>query len=232
MDNEQPSAQATQAQDLDPQNGGLQARINELVAKQRQAEEALKERDRQLIEQTAQMAQMALQSRQVAPAPEVRVDPLEQYKDQLDPVAMQAINAAIEATQKRMEAQFAPMFAQQAAQLAAMTVQTEAAALPNVPKEVVQRAQQLAAGWRQQGLSFPPSDALNFALGEYQRGQLLKAAPVMGYNPALVSPGVTPGFNPAPAAPRAAALPANFEQLNRAQQNAYLEQSGALDESF
>lgn len=232
METDQPSAQANVDQGQ-PQNEGLQARINELVAKQRQAEEALKERERQLLEQTAQMAQMALQQRQVAPPPEP-VDPLAQYRDQMDPVAMQAIQAAIDATTKRMEAQFAPMIAQQAAQLASMTVQAEAAALPNLPREVVQRAQQLAAGWRQSGLNFPPSDALNFALGEYQRGQLLKAAPVMGYNPnaPAVLPNIVPGYAPAPPTTRQVALPSNFDSLDRQRQNALLEQAGALDDPF
>lgn len=233
METELPSAQAIEGQDDQTQNTGLQARINELVAKQRQAEEALKERDRQLLEQTAQMAQLALQVK-AAPAakPEVPADPLAAYKDQLDPVAVNAIQAAVEATRKQMEAQFSSVLAQQAAQLATMTVQAEAAQIPNLPPEVVQRAQQLAAGWRQAGLSFPPSDALNFALGEYQRGQLAKAAPVRGYNPAAQAPGVVPGFTPAPPAPRASVLPQNFDQLDRARQNALLEQTGILDDPF
>lgn len=234
METEQPSAQANESQDQAQPSEGLQARINELVAKQRQAEEALKERDRQLLEQTAQMAQMAMQVRQAPQAaPQPPSDPLAPYRDQMDPVAMQAIQAAIDATTKRMEAQFAPMIAQQAAQLASFSVQAEAAQLPNLPKEVVQRASQLAAGWRQAGLNYPPSDALNFALGEYQRGQLLKAAPVMGYNPnAPMAPNVVPGYVPPPPSARQSALPQNFDNLDRNRQNALLEQSGLLDDPF
>lgn len=234
METDQPSAQAIDQQDAPQQNEGIQARINELVAKQRQAEEALKERDRQLMENTAQMAQMAMQMRQQpTPPPQAPVDPMAPYRDQMDPVALQAIQAAIDATTKRMEAQFAPMMAQQAAQIASFSVQAEAAALPNLPKEVVQRAQQLATGWRQAGLNFPTGDAINFALGEYQRGQLLKAAPVMGYNPnAPVHPNVVPGYAPPPPVNRQSVLPTNFDTLDRNRQNAALEQSGILDDPF
>lgn len=234
LETEQPSAQATGTEGTS-QHEGIQARINELVAKQRQAEEALKERDRQLMEQSAQMAQLAMQAqRQAAPPPVAApVDPLLQFKDQLDPVAAQAIQAAVEATRKQMEAQFAPMIAQQAAQIAGFAVQQEAAAIPNLPKEVTQRAAQLAANWRAQGLTFPPGDALNFALGEYQRGQLIRAAPVTGYDPNRPQvPPVTQGFIPPPPATQKSALPPNFDSLSRAQQNAALEASGLLDETF
>lgn len=232
MSNELPSAQATEQAPEQQPNEGIQARINELVAKQRQAEEALKERDRQLMEQTAQMAQLAMQARQVAvqppPAP---VDPLAQFKDQLDPVAHAAIQAAVAETQRRMEAQYAPMFAQQAAQIAGFAVQAEAAALPGLPKEVTNRAAQLAAQWRSQGLQFPPSDAINFALGEYQRGQLMRAAPVAGYNPAVQPSPVIPGFTPQQAA-TTRALPPNFDNLTRQQQQAALEAAGVGDQPF
>lgn len=232
MDEQNPSAQGSHVET--PVVGeGIQARINELVAKQRQAEEALRERDQQLMAQTAQMAQMAMQATQRVAPVAAPVDPLAQYKDQMDPVALQAIQAAVQETQRRMEAQYAPQFAHQAAQLAAMTAQAEAAAIPGLPKEVSARAAQLAAEWRRAGINYPTSDAINFALGEYQRGQLIKAAPVTGYNPAAQTPyTVTPGFTPAYTPPRQNALPANFDQLNPAQQNAALDASGALDEPF
>lgn len=227
MDSENPSAQGSDG----VEKSGLQARIDEIIAKQRQAEERAQSAEKQLLETNARVAEMAIQAnRPVAPvyAP---VDPLLQFKDSLDPVAAQAIAAAVAETQRRMEAQYAPMFAQHAAQLAGMQVQAEAAAIPNLPKEVSQRASQLAAQWRQAGLNFPPGDALNFALGEYQRGQLVKAAPVMGYNPAAQGVhSVTPGFTPAPPASQSKALPSNFDSLNRAQQYAALDASGALDE--
>jgi hypothetical protein len=178
------------------------------------------------------MAEMAMQiqQRQAAPAPVAAPeDPLLRFKDSLDPVAAQAIQAAVEATRRQMEAQFAPMIQQQAAQIAQMAVQSEAAGIPNLPKEVRDRAAMLASQWRAAGLPFPPSDAINFALGEYQRGQLAKAAPVSGYNPAGQNlPTVTPGVIPTPPVQRSA-LPANFDALSRQQQNALLEQSGALD---
>lgn len=231
MEHELPSAQANEQAPEQQPNEGIQARINELVAKQRQAEEALREREKQLMEQTAQMAQLAIQARQVQAPPPAPVDPLAKFKDQLDPVAHAAIQAAVAETQRRMEAQYAPMFAQQAAQIAGFAVQAEAAALPGLPKEVTNRAAQLAAQWRSQGLQFPPSDAINFALGEYQRGQLMRAAPVAGYNPAVQPSPVIPGFTPQQAA-TTRALPPNFDNLTRQQQQAALEAAGVGDQPF
>lgn len=235
METDIPSAQGTVAEGNPAVEGdGVQKRINELVAKQRQAEELARERERQLMEQSQQMAQMALQvQRSQAPAPApAPVDPLDQFKDRMDPVTAQAIQAAVEATRKQMEAQFQPLIQQQAAQIAGFAVQQEAASIPNLPREVTNRAAQLAAQWRAQGLQFPPGDALNFALGEYQRGQLLRAAPVAGYDPRTAVPPVVTGFPPPPPASKGSGLPSNFEQLSRAQQQDLLEKSGALDEPF
>jgi len=228
LEHEQPSAQATETSQV---GEGVQKRIDELTAARRQAEEALKAREQALIEQSAKMAEMAmqLQQRQAAPAPvAVPEDPLVKFKDQLDPVAAQAIQAAVEATRRQMEAQFAPMIQQQAAQLAQMAVLNEASAIPNLPKEVRDRAAERAAAWKAAGLSFSPGDAITFALGEYQKGQLLKAAPVAGYAPSGI-PTVTQGTIPTPPVQRSA-LPQNFDALPRQQQNALLEQSGLLDQ--
>ncbi len=232
MDTELPSAQAAEGQDQ-TQHTGFQARIDELVAKQRQAEEREKEAQRQLMETTAQMAQMAVQSqqRQVAPAP-APVDPLAQYKDQLDPVMHAAIQAAVADTRRQMQAEFQPAFAAQAAQIAGFAVRSEASQIPGLPKEVTDRAAMLAASWRAQGIQYPPGDAINFALGEYQRGMLARAAPVLGYDPSKAQPSPSiHGFVPPPA-PKGPALPSNFDNLSRAQQNALLEASGSLDETF
>ncbi len=230
MSNDQASAQPTDNVPAEPQNEGVQARINELTAKMREQERQNAELQSKLMEQMATSVQLAQQAqRQVAPAP-IPVDPLAQFKDTLDPTAMQAIQAAVAETQRRMEAMYAPRLAAQDAQLAAMAVHSEAAAIPNLPREVSARAAQLAAQWRQAGINYPPGDALNFALGEYQRGQLVKAAPVVGYDPRNAMPQtVIPGFSPAPQTQQARALPNNFEQLNRAQQNAALDAAGIAD---
>lgn len=229
MSSDQLSAQATEPQAQATEGEGIQQRINELTAKARQAEEALRAREHELMEQSAKMAELAYQAqqRQAVPAP-APVDPLAQFKDQLDPVAAQAIQAAVAETRRQMEAQYAPMFAQQAAQIAGFAVQSEAAAIPNLPKEVINRATQLAAQWRANNLPFPPSDAISFALGEYQRGALLRAAPVAGYNPAAQPAATFAGVPPQPAAARSA-LPADFETKSRNEQNAILERSGLLD---
>ena len=222
------------AQPIDPAEPvtgeGVQSRINELVAKQRQAEERATALQQQLMENTAQMAQMAMQRQQPVAPVAAPVDPLAQFKDSLDPVAHAAIQAAVNATRQQMEALYAPQFAQQAAQIAGFAVQSEAAAIPGLPREVAARAAQLAAQWRSAGINYPPGDAINFALGEYQRGQLAKAAPVAGYDPRNAGvPSVTQGYTPQPQT-QARALPSNFDQLSRTQQNAALEANGVLDQ--
>jgi hypothetical protein len=229
----QPSAQATDATQEQPQqNEGIQTRINELTAKFRQAEEANQKLAQQLMEQQAKYAAALEQQafRAQAPAPQPPEDPLAPFKDQIDPTVAQAVQAAVNATRKQMEAQFNSIIQQQAVEQSAYAVRAEVATLPNVPKEVAQRAESLMRAWKSQGLPIVPQDAINFALGEYHRGQLLKAAPVMGYNPnAQVPPSVIPGQNPPPAAARQS-LPANFDSLDYNQQNKILEQMGVGDQ--
>lgn len=231
MDQQAP-AQASDSAGTQPANPGLQARIDELVAKQRQDAERAAAAEKQSVELAAQMAQMAIQMRQPVAPVAAPVDPLAQFQDQIDPNTLKAIQAATEATRRQVEQQYQSQLAAQAAQMAGYTVRAEAAAIPNLPKEVVDRAAQLATQWRQAGIQYPPSDALNFALGEYQRGQLLKAAPVAGYNPGAAPPAITPGFAPAPPAPRGPALPANFDSLSRQDQYAALDKAGILDQPF
>lgn len=229
----QPSAQATDTTSEQPQQGeGIQSRINELTAKFRQAEEANQKLASQLMEQQAKYA-AALEAqayRAQAPAPQPPEDPLAPYRDQIDPTVAQAVQAAVNATRKQMEQQFNAVLQQQAVEQSAYAVRAEIASLPNVPTEVAQRAESLMRSWKSQGLPIVPQDAINFALGEYHRGQLLKAAPVRGYNPnAQVAPPVIPGGNPLPQAPRSS-LPANFDSLDYNQQNKLLEQMGVGDQ--
>lgn len=228
MDQTQPSAQAVEGAGND--NSGVQKRIDELIAKQRQEAEARAAAERQNVELAAQMAQMAIQMRQPVAPVAAPVDPLAQFQNEVDPNTLKAIQMATEHTRRQMEAAYQAQLAAQAAQMAGYTVRAEAAAIPNLPKEVVDRAAALATQWRQAGIQYPPSDALNFALGEYQRGQLLKAAPVAGYNPGAQPPAITPGFAPAPPAPRGPALPPNFDSLSRQAQYEALEKSGILDQ--
>lgn len=234
MDNEnQPSAQANDQVAEQPQNNeGFQHRINELTAKFRQQEEANQKLSQQLFEQQAKYASMIeqqIQAQRAAPPQQVE-DPLAPFKDQIDPTVAQAVQAAVNATRKQMEAQFNGILQQQAAEQAVYAVRAEAAALPNIPREVSQRAEQLMRAWKAQGLPIIPQDAINFALGEYQRNQLLKAAPVRGYDPtAQVPPAVITGQAPAPQAARSA-LPANFDSLSYDQQNLILEKMGVGDQ--
>ena len=238
MEENVPSAQAeaVNTQPVQQDAGeGIQQRINELTAKFRQAEEAARQKDSQLMEMSAKYADLAVQMQRqqmqaTAPAQPAYADPLEKYKDALDPTAAEAIRAAVEATQRKMEAQFQTVLQRQAAEQAVYAVRAEVAAIPNLPREVAQRAEQLLTSWRASGVNYPPQDAINFAMGEYATGQLKKAAPVMGYNPATQQPAVTPGINPAPAPQRA--LPPNFEQLSPRQQLDYMEKMGIGDMPF
>lgn len=228
----QPSAQATEPTTQDQsQNEGIQTRINELTAKFRQAEENNQRLSTQLMEQQSKYTTMIEQQMQAqrAPPPPPE-DPLAPFKDQLDPTVAQAVQAAVAATQRRMEQQFNAVLQQQAVEQSAYAVRAEIAALPNVPREVAQRAESLMRAWKSQGLPIVPQDAINFALGEYQRTQMLRAAPVTGYNPnAQIAPAVIPGQIPAPAAPRGQ-LPQNFDSLDHHQQNILLEKMGVGDQ--
>jgi hypothetical protein len=234
MEQEQPSAQA---QTPAPEQSGIQARIDELTAKFRQAEERNQELNNKLLEQAARESDTArryaeLAQRQTAPAPAAPVDPLAAYREQLDPVAVKAIESVQQAMQAQFNSQFQAQQQKYAADTAIYAVRSEAAAVVGLPPEVRNQAEVLMQQWRAQGWNVPTAqDAIAIALGQYQMGQLRKAAPVMQYQANPNIPAVTPGFAPPPAPPRGA-LPSNFDSLSREQQNQILEQNGVADQPF
>lgn len=235
MEHEQPSAQADQNTNPQQEGQGIQARINELTAKYRQQEENSQKLQQQLLESAAREAEMARKYAEMAqkpaqaPAP---VDPLAHLKDKLDPIALEAFDAQRNAMQRQFEQQMAAMQRQLATQTAALQVQSLAAQVPGLPPAVAQEAVQLVQQWRAQGINFATEqDAIDIALGKYQRGQMARAAPVLHYAQNPAAPAVTPGFAPPPAS-RKKSLPDNFDSLSPADQLTIMEQNGIGDEPF
>lgn len=226
--NEMPTAtdNSDPASQQQPQNNGTsgtQQRINELVAQRYQ-------RDEMIAQQQATIAQLV--ATQTAKAEQVQVpDEVAQHMSQLEQYnpevakAMRAIQANMETkfqqqlrqTQNTMEVQGGT---RELEQLGAQYRATPA---------TVKRAQDLFAGWKQQGHAFPAADALRFAMGE-----------------AAMSPGQTRGndgrFAPTEAVLRGGSLPpmqqqppgrpANFENLSPDQQMQWLEASGIDNTTF
>lgn len=234
MENDTPSAQAQ----VPPQqeNSGIQARIDELTAKFRQAEESNQKLQQQIMEATAREAEASRRladqyQRATQPVAQVE-DPLAQYKDRLDPVAVEALQRSNAMLQQQMEERLRKMQAQYEAQQATYAVRHEIAVTPGLPPEVAQKAEQLMSAWRAQGWNVPTAkDAIHIALGQHYESSLRRAAPVLSYQQNSTVPNVTPGFAPPPPQPRKG-LPANFDSLAPDQQNLILEQNGVADESF
>lgn len=238
MDIEQPSAQAQDTNTPPESGGGIQARIDELTAKMRQAQEMNQKLQEELLkkatnesEMARQMAELSTRQHLAQQSVAAPVDPLAAYREQLDPVALKAIESVTASLNQRFEAQLASVQQKYAVDSAALAVRSEVAAVPNLPPEVAQRAEQLMQDWRRQNWNVPTAqDAIAIALGQYQMGQLRKAAPVLQYQTNQARPAVTPGYA-APPVPKPA-LPSNFETLSREQQNNLLEQMGVADEPF
>lgn len=228
---EQPSAQAG---DQTQEQSGIQKRINELVAQSRQAEERAAqiqaESQRQIAEMAAKMAEQSLLlQRQASPSPAAQVDPLDALSETVDPNALKAIKAAFAMRDQQHQAQLAQFQRNSAIETAQYAIQAGLQGVQGIPAEVAKEAQNLYVGWKANGLPYTPDDAINFALGAFNRKQLARAAPVAGYNPAQQpSLPVTPGGYVAPPQPRSA-LPANFDQLSPTQQLDLLDKLGVGD---
>lgn len=233
MENDQTTAQVetpiTQDESAQQTGGGIQKRIDELTARFHGEREANQKLQQQLVEQAQRQSElMERLATQNAPQQAAPVDPLAGFAEQVDPRTLEAMRSAMAATERQLKQQFAAQQAQLELQSSVHQLRYTAAATSGLPPEVAQRAEQLLMAWRQKGWKDPtPDDALDIALGQYQRGQLAKAAPVRGYVPTNL-PTVTPGLPPPPR--QTASRPANFDALSAREQNAYLEKSGALDE--
>lgn len=244
MDNESLSTQAnetnpTQAPNPD-QRSGLDQRFAEMTRKQYELQEKNQELQRQMIEAQAQQAEALQRLAQFQQKP-AEIDPLASFREKVDPEVLNAMNAQMQAVTQRLQAEQAAKMQALELQSAVYQLRSDAAQLRGVPPEVAQRAEQLLIAWKRAGLSQVTStDALDIALGQYQRGQLARANPVMQAQQSQAqfqyAPPVTPGAPPMammpPAPAQRSARPANFDELPRGQQNALLEKDGELDLPF
>lgn len=184
---------------------GYQKRIDELTQQLREKERQNQEAYKTVAELAARDAALA----QRPPAPQAPEDPLAAYREKVDPTALEAMNKMYEALERKFQAQHRQL----ESSFGVRQIESAAAAAPHVPKEVVAEAQRLYQQARAAGSQATSDEALRFALGDYMlKGGKLNApaAPAPQYGTGYA---VLPGN--APQARSAAALPANFESLNR-----------------
>ena len=215
---------------------GWQKRIDELTAQKHSQNELMLKMQQQIAEQSAQMAQMAAQFSRPQPAPAAPApDPFAAIADQMDPRQVDAFKAALQQTEARLKAESDARIAQMELQSSVYQLRSEAAAIPGIPPSVVQTAEQLVMNWRRQGIgpqTATAQDALNIALGQHQRAQLQRAAPVQQFQQQQAqqpyAPATLPSF--APPAPPAAQRPPNLDSLTPQQQQAYFDKAGVGDQ--
>ncbi len=231
METELPTTQAdTAAQPEVPaeQKSGIERRIDQLTAKLYERDERNQQLQAELIKAQTQQSELLAQLSRSSQPQAPKVDPFASFRDQVDPNTLKAMEAAMDATRRQLEAETATRMKALELQTAVHQLRADALAVPGIPAEVQANAERLLMTWRQAGFDVPtPQDAIDIALGNYHRQQLLKAAPVRGYsNPNIpsVTPGIQPSYRPA-----TQAKPANFDSLSRAEQNAILEKSSDLD---
>ena len=202
--------------EVQQQNPGLQARIDELVARAKSAEQANQELMQRMMEQNAQLLQAQ------RPAPQATPDPLQQHAEALDPRLVQVLQAERE----RMEAIFRQKMAQVEAQQGLLAIQSQASQ-SNVPAEVTQRAQALYQQAKQNGFNPSPDEAFLYALGGWYLQQQKKGAQVVGLPTTAFNPpsAVPPSVNVMPQQ-QSRQAPADFESWPLNKQLAYMEQQG------
>lgn len=231
MDTELPNTQADHANQPEvtvEQKSGIEKRIDQLTAKIYERDAQNQQLQAELVKAQTQQSELLAQLSKQAQPQQAKVDPFAPFRDQVDPNTLKAMEAAMESTRRQLEAETATRMKALELQTAVHQLRADALAVPGIPPEVQANAERLLMQWRQAGFDVPtPQDAIDIALGNFHRQQLLKAAPVRNYtNPNI--PAVTPGIQPA-YRPQTKAKPANFDSLSRAEQNAILEQSGDLD---
>lgn len=196
-DNEQnPAAQGTVTEPVAQGNSGVEARINELTAKFRDAERAVADKDAQIS---------ALIQAQLAQQTQVR-QPEQTQQVEIDPEFAKAADAWGGPKLKQLQDTIA--------RLEAATVQAQFATLQaSEPAEVVKRAQELQLAWQRSGKQgWVPQDALTYARGEHyakvaQTGQARQAQ--QNFNQATQN--VNMSAAPTPAANTG--LPKNIDSL-------------------
>ncbi len=225
MEDQNDSSSAQDPNAAEPQSGeqgtdatrqpGVEKRINELTAKYYAAQEAS---SAQILALTNKMAEMmSRQEERSAPKEDVVAVP-----EGADPAQIAYFEHRLKQIETKYEMQLMRTESQMhggAAAQAGLQLATQFGVKDtNVANQIAQRAADLAAGWRQKGLPFQPSDAADFAYMEY-----LKSGGARNTQQTFSAPkyGVTPGNNPVPnyaaAAPRQS-LPRNFDSLSPAKQ--------------
>jgi hypothetical protein len=227
--NAQPATDAQEAGSQGaPDVSGFQQRINELTAAKHAAERSASEAQQGFQQAMERLAR--LEGRLDATAQPQRTEPgfdYTQFGDAADP-----LKKLMEAQQAQFQRQLQQMNAGIAAQLRGSEVATLAAQM-GLPPDVAARANHLASGWAAQGLPYPASDAVNFAVGEavragtYKPGAPQQQGRYMGPPPGgAVMHGGQGGFAPAalPQAggPKPLVLPTNFEDMTPAQQESWM----------
>lgn len=209
---------------------GIQTRIDELTHFRRTAE-ADAAATRQLLaaqqDETRRLQdRLAELSRPVNQEQEVDYSQL----GDAGAVVKQAVEAAVRRTSEQLTANFTKQFQQ----LQSVQVQQSVASIAkqyNLPDDVAAHAQSVMAGATQKGIPMVPEDAVNWAVGQallqgkMQPQQVRKASPNGN-----VLIGAAP--MPVPQVQRQVAMPANFENLDPVQQEAWLAKNGVTDFSM
>lgn len=210
--------QETQDQNPHP---GLQARIDELVARAKAAEAQALEYQQKMMELATQV--VTGPARQAAPA---QIDPLAQHKNDLDPRLVEVLEAQRRQFEQQLQIKTAALEVAQGK----FSIMQSAATVPGIQPDVVQQAQRLYEQSKLAGNNPSPDEALRFAIGDAFLKQQARAAGVSGiptnfYNPthAVVpsAPAMPPQSSPA--------LPADFESRPLQEQIALMEKLGYAD---
>lgn len=208
---------------------GIQKRIDELTARFHQERESSSKKDEHILALTRQLMEQSNQRQ--APA-EQTVD----VPEGMDPAQAAYFNKMFGKLQERFEAQLTQVSAYAQRGEAAQAAQGLAAKFGIVDAEKVawlqERAASLAAGWKQQGLPFHPTDAARFATMELlEKGGLPRQAGNGTFMPANHANPGNPAPNLAPQNTRRA-LPNNFNSLRPEDQLSILQKNGVEDIPF
>ncbi len=194
------------------QVSGFQARINELTAARRQAEQLAAQSQSQVADLVAKVAELS--ARTAAPPEPVSDDP----------------ETRILAEMRKMRDEFTSRISELNGQVAVSQVARVAASMGVTDPALIARAEQFTAHFKAKGLPLIPADALQFSAGEHalnpanRRGTPKSAA---GTSPVLQQ--VSAPLSQTQRSPR---LPANVDQLSPQEQYAAYEKAGVDLEEF
>lgn len=225
MDNTELAIPNTQVELPQEQNLIPQQRLDEVVAKQREAERRAQEMEQQVLALNVKLAeQAAMASAQVLQLQQtqkpVQVDPFADLR-QTNP----ELANALDAQKRQIEDQQRQQFQQLSAHTRQLELKLALTRVPNATPELSAAAEKYMRQWTAAGVPATAEDVLKFAMGELAlNGKLPAPAAPSPVNPATYAPPnpVLTQSNPQalPSNPQAK-LPANFNQLSAEQQEAY-----------